>query len=505
MWFANIRKKVIVSYDFFNWAFLFLSFVGISYCGAHLKRSPNLPKSTQIYNSPAEMSTPGRLSLKAKVGLGLLFSYTSFEAYMHIRTTLLIHEREKQIKAQESGEYGRFGSATVLGMFVNPFEEYRPQTGFEFLLVRVLELAESFYGNKVELHDKYVTPEGDYAEVDHLLKTFRPDYQVMRENSRILQACSAMSNFKDLSKIHPHMKFPVRDQLLFTWLGQSCSLVQISGINILTDPIFSDHLLNKTVGPKRLVRSPMTVDDVKYACNGHLDFVVVSHNHPDHLDFEAVDEIGNLSTWIVPLGLKLALARRGIYKVIEMDWWDKVNLNNYITSSSESVLPDNYEVVCVPAMHWSGRNIVDSNTSLWGSFIFQRNGKSLLYHAGDTGYVEELFELIGKKFGPVTLSLLPIGQYCPSWHQKPRHISPEESLRIASQMDTRYVFGVHFGTFKLSSEPILEPKNKLLDLAKQMGKSDVYKVPEFGLTYLYNLDDGLHRPHFDVGGFEPRR
>ena len=78
-----------------------------------------------------------------------------------------------------------------------------------------------------------------------------------------------------------------------------------------------------------------------------------------------------------------------------MDWWDSVPLNQYI--SNEANLTDNYEVVCVPAMHWSGRYIFDSNTTLWCSYIIKRNGEALLYHAGDTGYLKELFKIIGAK------------------------------------------------------------------------------------------------------------
>lgn len=417
---------------------------------------------------------------------------------MHIRTSRIIESREEKESAHTLEEWNqnRFKSATVSGMFVNPFKEYRPQTAFEFLSVRVMELVESFYGNQVELHDKYPTPEGDFAEVDHLLKTFRPNYELMRHNSNILQRCIASGNYKQLDSKSSDVRLPpLRDQLLFTWLGQSCSLIQLSGINIMTDPIFSDHLFTKHVGPKRLVKSPMTIGDVRFATRDNLNFVFVSHNHPDHLDLDAAAEIGNSATWIVPLGVKLTLARRGIFNIVEMDWWDSVSLNKYVTKGSPSDLPDHYEVVCVPAMHWSGRHVVDSNTSLWGSFILRRNGESILYHVGDTGYSQELFETIGERYGPVALSLLPIGQYCPSWHQKPRHISPAESIKIAEHVNSANLLGVHFGTFKLSSEPILEPKNKLLDLAKKLNKVNNYKVPEFGLTYLYHLHDGLHHPH----------
>lgn len=403
---------------------------------------------------------------------------------MHLRTKRLINDRNEGIATEQDIET-RFKSANINNFFVNPFEEYRPQTAFEFLLVRVIEFAESFYANKIEIHDKYPTADGEFAEVGDLLKTFRPNYELMRENSLILRLCMASGNYKPMAR-SARGKPPVRDQMLFTWLGQSCCLVQIGGLNILTDPIFSDHLLSKNIGPKRLVKSPMSVEDIKQATGGHLDLVLVSHNHPDHLDLDAAKEIGNLATWIVPLGLKLTLGRKGIYNVIEMDWWETLPVNECLSGGGGASLPDKYEVLCVPSMHWSGRHVVDANLSLWGSFILRRNGESLLYHVGDTGYCKDLFDTIGKHFGPVKLLLLPIGQYCPSWHQSPRHISPSESVEVASQVGSTKIFGIHFGTYKLSSEPILEPKNKLLQLSEELG-TDEYKVPEFGLTYVYDL------------------
>lgn len=434
------------------------------------------------------MSYLRRLSLKTKVGAGFLLTYSSFEAYMHLRTKSLINDRIAASSTDISEPIeARFRSANVNDFFVNPFEEYRPQTAFEFLLVRVIEFAESFYANQIEIHDQYPTPEGDFAEVGDLLKSFKPNYELMRKNSLLLRLCMSTGNYKPMRKAS-WGKTATADQMLFTWLGQSCCLVQVGGINILTDPIFSDHLLSKKIGPKRLVKSPMSVKDIQEATGGHIDLVLVSHNHPDHLDLDAVKEIGNKATWLVPLGLKATLARKGIYNVVEMDWWDTIPLNSYIDRDAKEPLPDKYEILCVPSMHWSGRHVVDANRSLWGSFIFQRNGESILYHVGDTGYCKELFETIGKRFGPVKLLLLPIGQYCPSWHQSPRHISPEESVKIAAQTGSTNIFGIHFGTYKLSSEPILEPKNLLLKIAEEL-KNDNYKVPEFGLTYIYDIKD----------------
>ncbi|KAK6457502.1 beta-lactamase superfamily domain-containing protein [Scheffersomyces xylosifermentans] len=463
------------------------------------------------------MSLLSQLSIRTKVGLGLLLSYTSFEVYMQLRTQYVIHARKSEYRrlkeqtanidgssdsktsasASDDIDIDKFRSAIVAGMFVNPFEEYRPQTAFEFLMVRAMELVESFYGNRFELHNKLPHPHDGAVDVEDILKLFKPDLERMRENSKVLQACIAKGNFEGLSKV-PNQKWfqnlttkslpPVDQQMLFTWIGQSCSLVQISGINFLTDPTFSEHLISKSVGPKRLTKAPLDLKDIKYATNDNLNFVLVSHNHPDHLEMDVAKQLGNSSMWIVPLGLKKALARKGIYNIIEMDWWESIDVTKYI--SPDVALKDKYEIVCVPAMHWSGRYILDSNTSLWCSFIIRRNGESLVYHAGDTGYSEELFDIIGRKYGPSHLALLPIGQYCPSWHQKPRHISPQESLQVCSHISAKFMKGVHWGTFKLSGEPILEPKTLLTQLAISLDKADYYKAPEFGLSYLYNLKDG---------------
>ncbi|EGW34653.1 uncharacterized protein SPAPADRAFT_53094 [Spathaspora passalidarum NRRL Y-27907] len=455
------------------------------------------------------MSFVSRLSLKARVGWGLLLGYTSFEVYLHFRTQAIINSRKQEYnkvireQATDDIDVSKFKSSLVAGMFINPFEEYRNQTVFEFLLVRILELLESVYGSKIEIHQKLPHPHDGAVEVEDILKVFQPDLERFRKNSIILSQCLSKNDYSDLSvrPIDPqhiqrswfHTKSvvppgpPIHDQLLFTWLGQSCTLVQLAGVNFLTDPIISDHLFSPKFGPKRLTKSPMTIDSIKYATNDKLDFVIVSHDHPDHLEYDFAKHIGNNSMWIVPLGLKRKLGRKGIYKVIEMDWWEKLDITRYI--STDENFPDKYEIECLPSMHWSGRYAFDSNWSLWCSYAIRRNGECILYHTGDTGYSKELFDVIGKRLGSVTLGLLPIGQYCPSWHQKPRHISPEECLKICSQLNIKYMKGIHWGTYKLSSEPILEPMTKLEKLAHKQGKAIQYRVPEFGLTYLFDLNN----------------
>lgn len=421
-----------------------------------------------------------------KITSGLLVFYASTESYLYLRTQQVVKSRKDQLqtaanKPANEIDTSLFKSATVAGMFINPFDEYRPQTGFEFMFVRIMELFDSLYGNTIEVHN----PLPGHHTVSDFLQIHTPNLQLFRSNSSILQDCISKNDFLRLTKRSWFNGAPSLDNtMVFTWLGQSCSLIQVSGINILTDPILSDHLLTPHIGPKRLNKSPMDLQDINYATNDKLHFIMVSHDHPDHLENSLIKKFGNKSTWIVPLGLKKTLARKGIYNVIEMDWWDTVPLNDYI----DSQLPDKYEVVCVPSMHWSGRYIVDANFSLWCSYILRKNDKSIVYHAGDTGYLKQLFDVIGKKYGPITFSLLPIGQYCPSWHQKPRHISPQECLEICQQTSSKYMMGVHWGTFKLSSEPILEPKNLLTNLSVKLQKQNYYRAPEFGATHVFDID-----------------
>lgn len=471
------------------------------------------------------MALLGSIGLKFKLGIGIVSIYASLEAYLFIRTKYVIKSRkdeyQKLLKQQQQQpqsqsqqsqlphgqlanlDYSKFKSATVAGMFINPFDEYRPQTAFEFILVRIMELFELLYGNTFEKHAKLPHPHDGAVEVEDELKLFKPDLERYKANSQVLQQCIQNSDFKELYQKQSSGLFfksglpSINQQLLFTWLGQSCTLFQISGINFLTDPILSDHLITPSFGPKRLTKSPLSFEDIKHATNNNLDFILVSHDHPDHLEMDLVDKIRNESCWIVPLGLKSKLARRGVHKVIELDWWDTLDITKYITrhEDNNSNFPDKYEIECVPSMHWSGRYVVDSNKSLWCSYIVKRNGQSIVYHAGDTGYLKELFDIIGSQNGPVTLALLPIGQYCPSWHQKPRHISPEEALRVSQQISATFMKGIHWGTFKLSGEPILEPKNLLTKLATSMGKANEYKVPQFGLTYLLDLE---HNKEIDL-------
>lgn len=403
------------------------------------------------------------LGLKTKIGLGVLLSYSSYALFVSYRANLEISRRDKseQLRLQSSatapqGEgcnHERYNSLTVGGRFENPFEEYRVLTLFEFFLSRMLELFEGSARGGVPHADR----------LRELLPVHKPDFE-------LLHGSTTADEELELP--------PKSDRLTFTWLGQSCAFVQISGVNILTDPLFGNYLVNAYLGPKRITPVPCELSELPKP-----EYILVSHNHPDHLDLEVVDAIGNDATWIVPLGIRKTLARRGIHNTIEMDWWDKVTLP---VKGGD----DKYEVACTPAMHWSGRGLWDSNHTLWCSFVLLKNDKPIVFHAGDTGYASGLFSKIAEEYGTgLKLAMLPMGQYCPQWHQKPRHINPEECLQIMKDLQAQKMVGIHWGTFVLSSEHFLEPKVKMEELGKLVNREDDLLVPQFGQTMVFDLRD----------------
>lgn len=141
-----------------------------------------------------------------------------------------------------------------------------------------MQLFESVYGNTIELHKKLPQPHDGAVEVEDILKVFKPDLERFRKNSEVLKKCIESNNFLQL-KVKPSWfnSIPLHQQLLFTWLGQSCTLFQILGVNFLTDPIISEHLITPSIGPKRLTRSPMDLDQIKFATNEQLEFCFGYH------------------------------------------------------------------------------------------------------------------------------------------------------------------------------------------------------------------------------------
>jgi L-ascorbate metabolism protein UlaG (beta-lactamase superfamily) len=254
---------------------------------------------------------------------------------------------------------------------------------------------------------------------------------------------------------HPAPKASVEgSEHRIIFINHATFLIQVNGQNILTDPVWSFRASPyQWIGPQR--KRPAGID---FDSLPHIDTVLLSHNHYDHLDIDTVKHLQNEfdPQFIVPLGVERYLKGQGVYKTIRMDWWDKYGLGNDIT------------LTAVPARHFSGRGLFDRNKTLWCGYVLE-NPSGNIYFAGDTGYGDFLKE-IKQQVGPIDTSILPIGAYKPRWFMEAIHMSPEEAVMAHKELQSQKSIGMHFGTFPMADDGMYEP---LEDLGKARRKHKV--------------------------------
>lgn len=235
-------------------------------------------------------------------------------------------------------------------------------------------------------------------------------------------------------------------ELRLTWFGQSSFLVQIGTTKILLDPVLSKRASPfQNMGPARINALPMTVADLP-----RIDAVVQSHDHYDHLDEPTVraliERFGDALHFHAPLEHASWYKRLGAHAT-DYDWWQSGSINSDI------------ELTCTPAQHWTrrGRRI---NTRLWSSFMIRAKNAPSLYFAGDSGYCPA-FQEIKAELGAPDIALIPIGAYEPRWFMKTAHMNPEEAVQTFVDLGAKHFVGMHWGTFRLTDEPMLEPPRKV--------------------------------------------
>lgn len=261
-------------------------------------------------------------------------------------------------------------------------------------------------------------------------------------------------------------------QLAVTFIGHSTFLLQLPGLNVLTDPVFATHAGPfGLLGPKRIRPAAMRLGQLP-----RIDVVLLSHNHYDHLDLAALRWLArqHRPAIVTTLGNRAWLEARGVGRVTELDWWQ-----------SHHPAPD-LEAICTPAQHFTARTPWDRCRTLWGGFML-RTAVGLVYFAGDSGWGPHFAE-IHARLGAPRLSLLPIGAYEPRWFMTPVHVNPDEAVRAHVALHSRQSIGMHFGTFNLTDEGIDEPQRALAMAREAQGVPAAdFTTLDFGETRIISL------------------
>ena len=234
-----------------------------------------------------------------------------------------------------------------------------------------------------------------------------------------------------------------------TWVGHATLLVQMDHVTFLTDPIWSDTPSPLSfAGPRRFVPPGVALEDLP-----PIDFVLVSHNHYDHLDLRTLTALAERdpeTRFFVPLANGDLLRESGIANVEELDWGEERAVAGVV-------------VHCLPARHWSQRGLGDRGRALWASWAV-RGPERRFYFAGDTGYFDG-FARIAEALGPFDLAAVPIGAYQPVKMMREAHLDPEQAVQAALDLRARRALAMHYGTFDLSDEPLDEPPRRFRDAA----------------------------------------
>ena len=248
------------------------------------------------------------------------------------------------------------------------------------------------------------------------------------------------------------------------WIGHATYLIKLGNTTLITDPVFSKNAGPLIFGPKRFTEPALNLNEIPKT-----DVFLLTHNHYDHQDMSTIRRFPFKDAKVL-VPLKLGKYFKKYKDVNEMDWYEEIKINDHL------------KITFLPAIHWSKRTLTDTNKTLWGNFLIQYKNIKILF-ACDTGY-GNIYKEIGKKYGPIDITMINIGAYDfrPMFDRSIYHTTPEEALNVAQDLKSKKVLGMHWGTFVLSLEPIMEPPIRFKENAEKFGfkKDDVitFKIGE---------------------------
>ena len=251
-----------------------------------------------------------------------------------------------------------------------------------------------------------------------------------------------------------------------TWLGHSSFLIQGAGSSLLVDPVLSSHCSPIPLPAlRRLSEPPCAPADLP-----QIHAVLLTHSHYDHLDLAFLRRLGTSTPLIVPEGHAGWLRRAGFSDVRELVWF-----------ASHTIVPG-VTVTATPAQHFTARSLWDRNRGHWCGWLLESSGGTL-WHAGDSGYCK-VFREIGERFGPIDFGMIPIGAYQPRHIMRSMHMNPEEAVQVVLETRCRRAVAMHWGTFRLTDEPLGEPPLRLQAALKKLGIApERFIVGEIGQSW----------------------
>ena len=328
-------------------------------------------------------------------------------------------------------------------------------------------------GSAMEKKPYHHLPDGTFRNPEGSPKrdaNFKWSYKIFNQEKKKLDMTVPKEHVIDKEKVLSDLRKYQEDDYV-AWIGHATFLIKLGNTTIITDPVFSKNAGPLIFGPKRFTEPALKLNEIPKT-----DIFLLTHNHYDHQDMTTIRRFPFKNVKVLlPLKLGKYFSRNGYKDVNEMDWYEEIEINK------------NLKITFLPAVHWSKRSLTDTNKTLWGNFLIEYNGKKLLFGC-DTG-IGNIYKDIGNKYGPIDLTFINIGAYnfypiMPYKDKSIYHTNPEEALEVAKNLKSKKVIGMHWGTFVLSLEPIMEPPLRFKANAEKYGfkKEDaiIYRIGEFG-------------------------
>lgn len=281
------------------------------------------------------------------------------------------------------------------------------------------------------------------------------EFQIIREGGRSDEAVASEKGTEPEGEIPVGMPDFNRDlsedEVQVTWFGHSSLLLQMHGMNVLIDPIFSERSSPVSfAGNKRFSHAPVTVEELP-----HIDAVVISHDHYDHLDYNAIKALDEKTDcYIVPLGVENHLERWNVEesKIHNMAWWEEIAVGGLT-------------VRCTPARHYSGRSLDDQFATLWASWVFE-DEYYRIFESGDSGYGKQ-YQQIHDRYGDFDFVLIDCSQYDVTWPDV--HMFPEEAVRAVQELGAKTAMPIHWGAFALANHAWDDPAERFVTAGESSG------------------------------------